>query len=96
MGALLFLLAVTLGLFYLHAARRCGITLQGVDFPGHFLLRIETDEGPLAIPNAALLGAGVGRLRDPVVDGIVFPGSGTTSSPKSAAQDARGRHTLIG
>jgi regulator of sirC expression with transglutaminase-like and TPR domain len=42
-------LAVTIGLFYLHAARRCGLTLQGVDFPGHFLLRIETEEGPLAL-----------------------------------------------
>lgn len=42
-------LAVTVGLFYLHAARKCGLTVQGVDFPGHFLLRIETDEGPLAL-----------------------------------------------
>lgn len=42
-------LAVTLGVFYLHVARRCGLTLQGVDFPGHFLLRIETNEGPLAL-----------------------------------------------
>lgn len=42
-------LAVTLGVFYLHAARRNGLTLQGVDFPGHFLLRIETEEGPLAL-----------------------------------------------
>ena len=42
-------LGVTLGIFYLHAARRCGLTVQGVDFPGHFLLRIETDEGPLAL-----------------------------------------------
>lgn len=42
-------LAVTLGVFYLHAARKCGLTVQGVDFPGHFLLRIETEEGPLAL-----------------------------------------------
>ncbi|WP_293906230.1 transglutaminase family protein [Phenylobacterium sp.] len=42
-------LAVTIGVFYLHAARRCGLTVQGVDFPGHFLLRIETEEGPLAL-----------------------------------------------
>ena len=31
------------------ATRRCGLTVQGVDFPGHFLLRIETEEGPLAL-----------------------------------------------
>lgn len=42
-------LAVSLGVFYLHAARRCSLTVQGVDFPGHFLLRIETEEGPLAL-----------------------------------------------
>lgn len=42
-------LAVTLGVIYLHVARKCGLTVQGVDFPGHFLLRIETDEGPLAL-----------------------------------------------
>jgi len=42
-------LAVAIGVFYLHAARKCGLTVQGVDFPGHFLLRIETDEGPLAL-----------------------------------------------
>jgi regulator of sirC expression with transglutaminase-like and TPR domain len=42
-------LAVALGVFYLHAARKCSLTVQGVDFPGHFLLRIETDEGPLAL-----------------------------------------------
>jgi regulator of sirC expression with transglutaminase-like and TPR domain len=42
-------LPVALGVFYLHVARRCGLTVQGVDFPGHFLLRIETPEGPLAL-----------------------------------------------
>ena len=40
---------VALGVFYLDAARRCGLNVCGVDFPGHFLLRIETDEGPLAL-----------------------------------------------
>jgi regulator of sirC expression with transglutaminase-like and TPR domain len=40
---------VALGIFYLDAARRCGLPVQGVDFPGHFLLRIESREGPLAL-----------------------------------------------
>jgi len=40
---------VALGVFYLHAARCCGLKVSGVDFPGHFLLRIETEEGPLAM-----------------------------------------------
>ena len=42
-------LPVALGVFYLHVARKCGLSVQGVDFPGHFLLRIETLEGPLAL-----------------------------------------------
>ena len=42
-------LPVALGVFYLDAARRAGLDVQGVDFPGHFLLRIETGEGPLAL-----------------------------------------------
>jgi regulator of sirC expression with transglutaminase-like and TPR domain len=42
-------LPVALGLLYLDAARRCGLAVHGVDFPGHFLLRVEADEGPLAI-----------------------------------------------
>jgi regulator of sirC expression with transglutaminase-like and TPR domain len=42
-------LPVALGVFYLHVARRCGLNVQGVDFPGHFLLRIETEDGPLAL-----------------------------------------------
>jgi len=42
-------LPVALGVLYLAVARRCNLPVWGVDFPGHFLLRIETDEGPLAL-----------------------------------------------
>jgi regulator of sirC expression with transglutaminase-like and TPR domain len=42
-------LSVALGIYYIHAARKAGLAVQGVDFPGHFLLRIETEEGPLAL-----------------------------------------------
>ena len=42
-------LPVSLGVIYLDVARRCGLNVSGVDFPGHFLLRIETDEGPMAL-----------------------------------------------
>ena len=42
-------LPVALGVLYLDVARRCGLQVKGVDFPGHFLLRIETGEGPLAL-----------------------------------------------
>ena len=42
-------LPVLLGVMYLHAARSCGLQVRGVDFPGHFLLRIETGEGPMAL-----------------------------------------------
>ena len=40
---------MTLGVYYLHAARRCGLKADGVDFPNHFLLRVETAEGPVAL-----------------------------------------------
>lgn len=42
-------LSATLAIFYLDAARRVGVRAQGVDFPGHFLLRVETPEGPVAL-----------------------------------------------
>lgn len=42
-------LSAALSVFYLDAARRTGIKAQGVDFPGHFLLRVETPEGPVAL-----------------------------------------------
>lgn len=42
-------LPVGLGIFYLHAARTAGLALHGIDFPGHFLLRIESEAGPLAL-----------------------------------------------
>ena len=40
---------VSLGIFYLHVAKQGGLNVKGVDFPGHFLLRIETRDGPLAL-----------------------------------------------
>lgn len=42
-------LSVALAVFYLDAARRAGVKAQGVDFPGHFLLRVETADGPVAL-----------------------------------------------
>jgi small-conductance mechanosensitive channel len=34
---------------------------------------LETEEGPLAIPNSGLLGAAVGRLADPASNTLVYP-----------------------
>jgi len=42
-------LSGALSIFYLDAARRAGVKARGVDFPGHFLLRVETPEGPVAL-----------------------------------------------
>lgn len=42
-------LPVTLGIIYIEAGRRCSLDITGVDFPNHFLLRIETDQGPIAL-----------------------------------------------
>jgi len=42
-------LPVAVGVIFLETARRCKLNVSGVDFPGHFLLRIETDQGPIAL-----------------------------------------------
>ncbi len=42
-------LSATLAIFYLDAARRAGLDAQGVDFPNHFMLRVETPSGPVAL-----------------------------------------------
>ena len=42
-------LSAALAVFYLDAARRAGINARGVDFPNHFLLRVETADGPVAL-----------------------------------------------
>jgi regulator of sirC expression with transglutaminase-like and TPR domain len=42
-------LPVALGIIYIDVARRCGLVVRGLDFPGHFLLRLETRDGPMAI-----------------------------------------------
>jgi len=42
-------LSAALAVFYLHAARAAGVKAAGVDFPGHFLVRVETPEGPVAL-----------------------------------------------
>ncbi|WP_417842776.1 SirB1 family protein [Thalassospira sp.] len=53
-------LPVALALLYLHAATRCGLDMTGIDFPGHFLLRLEAHgERVLIDPfhNGIVLGA---------------------------------------
>ena len=42
-------LSAALAVFYLDAAKRAGLQAQGVDFPNHFLVRIETPAGPVAL-----------------------------------------------
>jgi regulator of sirC expression with transglutaminase-like and TPR domain len=54
-------LPVALGVLFIEAARRCDLPVYGVDFPGHFLLRIETNDGPMAL--------------DPYAEGRVVPPS---------------------
>jgi regulator of sirC expression with transglutaminase-like and TPR domain len=40
---------ITLALVYTEVARRCGVPARGVSFPGHFLVRLDGEEGPLFI-----------------------------------------------
>jgi regulator of sirC expression with transglutaminase-like and TPR domain len=49
---------ITLAVVLLEVGRRAGLTLAGVSFPGHFLVRAESSNGPLFIDpfNGQLLG----------------------------------------
>jgi len=40
---------LTLSLLYLEVARRCGLPAEGVNFPGHFLVKVPLDEGELIV-----------------------------------------------
>jgi regulator of sirC expression with transglutaminase-like and TPR domain len=40
---------ISLSVIYLEVARRLGLAIDGVNFPGHFLLRVQTDDQPLII-----------------------------------------------
>ncbi len=40
---------ITLALTYLEVARRVGLVAHGVSFPGHFLLSVTTERGPMVL-----------------------------------------------
>ncbi len=40
---------ITLSILYIEVARRVGVTLQGVSFPGHFLAKCVTDQGVIVL-----------------------------------------------
>lgn len=55
-------LPVALGILYIHAGRAQGWAVDGLDFPGHFLIRVSGEDGSLVLdPFHA------GRIADPPV-----------------------------
>jgi regulator of sirC expression with transglutaminase-like and TPR domain len=40
---------ITLSILYMEIGRRVGLSLQGISFPGHFLVKSETDEGDIVL-----------------------------------------------
>lgn len=40
---------ITLSILYMEIGRRIGLLLQGISFPGHFLVKTETDEGDIVL-----------------------------------------------
>jgi len=40
---------ITLSIVYMEVGRRIGLNLQGLSFPGHFLVKTETDEGDIVL-----------------------------------------------
>ena len=69
-------LPVALGLLYILAARDAGWDISGMNFPGHFLIRLTTDDGP--------------RIMDPFNDGeVVTPSDMKRMLTMMAGGDAR-------
>src|SRR3989442_1421316 len=42
-------LPITLALVFMEAGARLGLSITGVGFPGHFLVRVEGDAGPVVL-----------------------------------------------
>jgi len=56
---------ISLAIVYIEVARRAGLRVEGVNFPGHFLLRVPAALGPAADPDAFL-------VVDPFHDGTIL------------------------
>lgn len=77
-------LPVTLGILYLHVARAQGWNAHGLNFPGHFLIRLEDENGQRAILDPFHAGAplSVADLRSLLK---VVAGQGAELTPDSYA-----------
>jgi regulator of sirC expression with transglutaminase-like and TPR domain len=60
---------ITLALVYIEVARRAGVAVHGIAFPGHFLLRVPADQGSRRSPVA-------GARREPEADLVLDPFDG--------------------
>ena len=56
---------ISLAIVYIEVARRAGLRVEGVNFPGHFLLRVPSARGPVIDPEAFL-------VVDPFHDGAIL------------------------
>ncbi|MEO7270808.1 MAG: transglutaminase-like domain-containing protein, partial [Vicinamibacterales bacterium] len=56
---------ISLAIVYIEVARRAGLRVEGVNFPGHFLLRVPSALGPMPDPEAFL-------VVDPFHDGAIL------------------------
>lgn len=64
---------ITLSILYMEVGRRIGLDLQGVSFPGHFLVKLRVRRGDLVLdPFAAGAPRGPGELRERLRD--ILPG----------------------
>jgi len=52
---------ITLSVIYVEVARRAGVVANGIGFPGHFLVRIETESGDPLVVDPFEAGRVVGR-----------------------------------
>jgi regulator of sirC expression with transglutaminase-like and TPR domain len=71
---------ITLSILYMEIGRRLGLTLEGVSFPGHFLVKFATEEGDVVLDPFA---GGVPLSEEELVDRLEGTYGGLTASTTS-------------
>lgn len=79
-------LPVTLGVLYLHIGRKLGWNMVGLNFPGHFLLRIEAGGAACSRPSSAICSTQLPRSKPSC--SLACPTASSTR-PRSSCKSSR-------
>ena len=80
---------ISLSVLYLEVSRRVGVLAQGVNFPGHFLVRVAIEDAWLFLDPFSRGRVMTLVISDVVGDDLSIIGSGPTVSDPSTFADAR-------